>query len=271
MYPVLVYIQNLTGTPDTYGETYFADYIEDRGNDNVLVNINTDKYGYSLDHPKIGILNKRQILNCDPVVNHPVKIYMEKYEATEFAVVVGTNEGRKLNPLMSTSSTAFGSGIYGRNERVGPTAIVISSPFYIKDRAHGDSIIRASTATNNYLDRAISLLEKEEEIFDLLERYEYKYLVNLWTIVFARVDEKFGLDDLEAIMTNYLLEYLNGPRYYDSIDNSSLIVLPINRVMGYMGYNGLYAMDSADEGWNRGSVSYSLDHVGYYLQGNNEQ
>ena len=69
-------------------------------------------------------------------------------------------------------------------------------------------------------------------------------------------------------MADYLVLYLGYNDLFDSQSNEPIIELPINFIMGKLGYNGLLMTDiENDLNWDRGCVSYEYDQAELIIGG----
>lgn len=168
----------------------------------------------------------------------------------------------RTNPLTSTSRTALGSGIYGTvainysNDQK-PHLIQVPNAYDVQDAEHGDTITIASLATNIYIDSILASLAGQS-ISNLLDIsnaiINYDHLVTLWNIVFYRTTQVITKQQLSQLLAQYVYQYRKPSMLLDT--TVEIAELPINSIMRFMGYHGLIATDSYNNGWDRGCVSY---------------
>ena len=223
-------------------------------------------------------IEPRQFYNFSTMVSYTNQTDIQ-YPLQAISFVIKDNVDR---PLEITSRSGLGSGIYGlyvRNEsdipnlRTDPSQVVnkIDCPnaYPIQDKEHGDSITVASLHTNRYLDRIIQALRFNgphenlniDNALELIRMNSITNLVTLWNIVFYRTQDILTQDWLEQTLADYVVRYLQDDSLQDTINGNSIQELPINDIMTGMGYEGLIADDSYNNGWNRGCVSYNYSQA----------
>lgn len=186
-------------------------------------------------------------------------------------------------PLESTSRSALGSGIYGRyvknrsqidsltNDNQSVYLIDCSNAYILQDRAHGESITVASLNTNRYMDRIIqSLISNRELTLDQakiqLRMNSNPNILTLWNIALYRTEDFISYDALYDILASYIMKYLFNASLFDTINGEILQELPINSILNSLGYDGILASDSFNNGWDRGCISYNYSQAAI-LQG----
>ena len=179
----------------------------------------------------------------------------------------------RTDPLTSTSRTALGSGIYGTvainygNDQK-PYLIQVPRAYDVQDAEHGDAITMASLATNIYIDGILASLNNQQtsNLLDISNAtINYEHLVTLWNIVFYRTTQVITKEQLSQLLAQYIYQYRKPSTLVDTMIDVELAELPINSIMRFMGYHGLIATDTYNNGWDRGCVSYDYDTVGQIL------
>lgn len=175
----------------------------------------------------------------------------------------------RVNPLTSTSRTGLGSGVFGTtviNYDSGqkPYLVQVPNAYDVQDAEHGDAITMASLMTNGYIDGILALLGTQPttnylEISNAISNYDH--LVTLWNIVFYRTTQLISKEQLSQLLAQYIDQYRKTTMLVDTTINVELAELPINNIMRFMGYNGLIAVDSYNNGWDRGCVSYDYTNI----------
>ncbi|CAH6419423.1 Hypothetical protein HVR_LOCUS619 [uncultured virus] len=194
--------------------------------------------------------------------------------ASSFVIKDNVND-----PLNSTSRSALGSGIYGRyvsdessisNLLTDPnqSAYRIDCPnaYIVQDKEHGESITVASLHTNRYLDKIIQIVRASSEptldgVEFLIRANSIENLVVLWNIVLYRTEEIITQEWLENILAQYVLKYLTDDTLIDSVNGNVIQELPINDILGALGYEGILGDDTYINGWGRGCVSYNYSQA----------
>lgn len=279
LYPneCLVYIKNIKANSDVNGITHIAKLMRVYAmNDTIYYDIilSTDEIGNRISSNNIVTVSSVNVISNRNYVDIKNKIMYHfplsnDITATNFAIV------KKVNPLQETTRSGFGSGIYGRyiedeknikdfllNNNDKYHIIECPDAYVLQDREHGDSLTLASLTTNSFLDDVIHTLNTENTITKqnislLLNTYYFGYILTLWNIFLYRTMDKLTIDDLNTIFTNYLYKYMTDDTLYDSLTNEKIFYLPVNNILKYLGYDGVLATDTYNNGWNRGCVSYN--------------
>lgn len=190
-------------------------------------------------------------------------------------------KSKKDKPLSTTSSSGFGSGIFGiyfddqsqLNSYLGSLKhkfnifkISLKNPYIIQDKSHSDSITTASLQTNRYLEKLITNIIQNPEIdpSDLIEINSFNNLHILWNIALYRTEDNIDHDSLKEIFINYIEKYFEE-ELYDSKTYEPLYFLPINDIMNYLNYDGMLL---SIPNWDRQCISFDYSNAGQ-LQGSN--
>ena len=72
-------------------------------------------------------------------------------------------------------------------------------------------------------------------------------------------------EQLSQLLAQYVYQYRKPSMIVDTNIKVEIAELPINSIMRFMGYHGLIAVDSYNNGWDRGCVSYDYNTVGQTL------
>ena len=208
------------------------------------------------------VVSNRSYITIEP--KHFYHYTNDGIEATNFVF-----KSDSTNPLISTSRTALGSGIFGTrtvnyNSGQKPYLIKLAHGYDVQDAEHGDAITMASITTNAYLDSILAILADESgsellDIVNTISSNNYDHLVILWNIVFYRTNDSITHEQLGELLAQYIYEYQQPGQVntlFDSITDTAVAELPINSIMRSMGYDGLLAADPYNNGWDRGCVSY---------------
>lgn len=275
----LVYLDDTTDLAPFDGYVYAAIIIEEE-EDEVQVQILTNTLGQEVDTPYVVHVSWDRVLSTRPYRDLFLPYF---YYFAPSEDVIGTNfvdKTQLTQPLTRTSRSALGSGVYGlylthpeeiEEFRTSPDQVVYQvdceAPFFVQDKEHGVSLSFASYSTNVFVE---DLLLESEVIIDPTE---VMHLVRLWNFVLIRaqvqlIDEEW----LAAVLNSYIERYSsNLPRsrsmysysspqdensLRDFITNVPLEVLPINDIMGALGYSEIIASDVYNNGWDRGCVSF---------------
>lgn len=284
----LIYVPNKHSFADAEGYTHIARKVRDyiQGDtvwyDFLLV---TDGDGNRLSTPVAIIVPANRIVSERPT--HDIE-FREIYHFTsssdlnQSSIIESQSpiiarsfviKSNLIDPLISTSRSALGSGIYGlyssnpsnittlrsdSNQEI--YMIELSNPYLIQDKEHGESLTIASLNTNAYLDRVLESLRNEIIDYDtVLARIKLNNnpaLFTLWNIVFYRTKDFLSQDVLDSLLTEYLVKYLVSDSFIDTISGEFVYELPINLILRNLGYDGIIASDPYNNGWDRGCVSY---------------
>ena len=286
----LIYVPNKHSFADAEGYTHIARKVRDyiQGDtvwyDFLLV---TDGDGNRLSTPVAIIVPANRIVSDRPTHDIELReIYhftsssdLDDSSITARSFVIKSN---LTDPLISTSRSALGSGIYGlyssnpsnvstlrsdSNQEI--YKIELSNPYLIQDKEHGESLTIASLNTNAYLDRMLEPLRNEfvdDSFFDTvltqIKLNNNPALFTLWNIVFYRTRDFLSQDVLDSLLAEYLVEYLISDNFVDTISGEPVYELPINLILRSLGYDGVIASDPYNNGWDRGCVSYDYDLAG---------
>lgn len=215
---------------------------------NLTAKIITNSIGEMYKFPQIRKITLDQIVSDRPIkteITPTIYCFTECYN--KFLV----NKSIMDDPLIKTSENALGSGIYGvyikdlddlaNFDNV--TKIDFANPLYLQDKEHGESLTNASIVTNRFLDKII----QQERFGDSYDLGDINNIVNLWNIVLARIDLSIETDWLREIFVNYVNKYLYEPNFN---------VLPINEILGSLGYDGIIADDAFNNNAERGCVKF---------------
>lgn len=291
----LVYIPNRRSFADTNGTTQIAKILRSYIENNILwfdLNLITDS-----DGDNIASNNNIVTVSGDYIVSSRLFEDIEPKQFYHFATITFSDnieypitargfviKKNLENPLVNTSRSALGSGIYGRFVRDSSeiSSILTNSdqsvylidcpdPYILQDAEHGDSITTASLHTNRFMDRIIQSLRPEPELTfdDAITRVRMNQspnLLTLWNIAFYRTGDYITQEWLDEVLAAYALRYLQDFSLVDSINGESIQELPINDIMKGLGYQGILATDSYNNGWDRGCISYNYSQA-IILQG----
>jgi len=278
----LVYIENRNPFADADGSTQIATIVRSYIQDNNLwfnVILNTDSDGDIINEGNVIIISGNNVVSDRSYkdIQQRQFYYFASSSSLEHLIkarsfVIKKNLNR---PLESTSRSALGSGIYGRYVQnfddipsllTDPSQSVyiidVPNAYIVQDKEHGESITIASLNTNRYLDRIIESLRGDpvinlDIIHERIRINESPNLFTLWNIVLYRTEDIITKEQLEEIMSQYVLKYLTDASLTDSINEEFLQELPINDIMQMLGYDGILASDVYNNGWDRGCVSYN--------------
>ena len=180
------------------------------------------------------------------------------------------------NPLDSTSRMSLGAGIYGTyfaepppslRNRVYAIDVSTYRCYPIQDKEHGESITTASTYTNRYLDSLIVGYRNSENVEITLDSEEVSKLYTLWEIVLVRTNDMLPYEQLQMLLSQYLQDFFSRAPLLSTRDRLELVVLPINYIMKYLGYQGLVADDFDNNNDERKCVLYDYDIETVILEG----
>ncbi len=293
----LVYIRNKFPFADADGYTYIAQKIKDYIIDDelwydvlLLTEANGDKLNISTPVTVSGnnVLSNRIFHDISPrniyqFATLPLSGNIQ-YSIQARGFVIKNNSSKEDNQIENTSRSALGSGIFGLyisnpqnidKYKTNPNQQVftISCPYAypIQDKEHGDSITIASLQTNRYLDSIIRALKDGDFIsYEIAHKFikdnREDKLYTLWNIVFYRTNDFISRDKLDEILANYVVKYLTDRSLIDSLNGQPLQELPINDIMLSMGYDGIIAQDTYNNGWDRGCINYQYSQAAI-LQG----
>lgn len=222
---------------DTDTTTHIAKIVKKNKQDCQVI-LMTDSSGeWLVDNDKIIIIPNNNVVS-DRIFSEitPSKFYQISHN------LMATGFATKGKTLESTSRIALGSGIQGiyiKDESLlsrfaGPGdsifTIECDQSYSIQDSEHDDSVTLASINTNRYLDRIIENLQGnyEENIAKIIKINQSTNLLILWNIALYRTEDNITQDELDIILTEYLLQYLTS--------DDLLQELPINFVMKFLGY-----------------------------------
>ncbi len=273
----LVYFNNTAGFSDVLGSTHMAiitNAFQENGDNFYQVELLTDSEGQEILQPTpinvsaSTIVSRREIRDITPHTIYQITNLPDKLE------VGGLTTRSRPRALATTSRSGFGSGLYGIYT-VNPTVYAspvaphihqldFEQPYIVQDKEHGDSITKASLETNSYLDRLIANLVAARGLTtlsasaeSLIEINDIQRLVNLWNIVLFRTGHTISKSDLESILITYLQDYVQDDSIRDEKSNEVLKIAPINKILGFLGFDGLLASDAYNNRWNRGCVLFS--------------
>jgi hypothetical protein len=305
----LVYLDNPDTPPDTSGITQVAfvhrSFVDPNKKTWYEVSLLTDSDGSRIGSNNKIFVGGDKIMSNKNIrkINNRKIYYMEdEIVATNFAsanknindimyISYASNESNpnianknlmSKTPLESTSRSAIGSGIYGKNfpnityaraltlKNTLIHELDMTNAYDVQDKEHGESITIASLLTNRYLDKIISnsiYTKNTDNIGDIIKNDNIENLVILWNIVFYRTGEYISYEILEKILSNYLIRYFSQSTIKDKRNDEPLIALPINYIMMGMGYDGLLADDQFNNGWGRGCVSFNYDNSDSFTLG----
>jgi hypothetical protein len=167
----------------------------------------------------------------------------------------------------------LGSGVYGLANagpseqeaaiKYNPNAVAhdvtMRNPLYLQDAGHGGDF----TAMSKELQRIVDKIHNEygkplklshyDGASDWMEGHqvETQNLQNLIRRVFSRVNDNRvpSVGELNNIISNFLVKY-------NTRDSSHATKQPVNYLMKFMGYDGVYADNSTDNSFSRGCVAY---------------
>lgn len=283
----LIYLDDNRSLPDTNTITYIGEILKEYMSNNVKfydVIIKTDDEGnYIPNSRKVTItedhlLSIRNIKDINPkqMYHYASQTFSEniQYPITANSFVI---KNKSTTALESTSRTALGSGIYGTYNK--PKTLIIdqssyiikfNNPYILQDREHGESITKASLATNRYLDKLLLILNDKQATFDdcaiLIFNNDYSNILTLWNIVLARSNKSIDNNFLFNFLSSYLYDYLNDNTLFDNIYGESIYPLPIGILFSLLGYDGLLADDFNNNSLYRGCVNYDYTQA-IVLQG----
>jgi hypothetical protein len=291
----LVYLFDNNPTPNTEGITCLAEIVERRGNWYDLLLI-TDKSGaYSTVKTYITVSSDRIIsnraiqyiriphfyyFNQKDSITATGFVFKKLADSSKIKLVDGqpTTIQNTLIPkygLLKTDREALGSGIVGKyldktqlrkSKLKGDIVFKIDATYcyFIQDKEHGESLKRASLATNNYLDNIINAAQEDNvevhSILSLIKNNDgFDRVFNLWNITFMRSNETVNKNKLQKLLANYVVYFMTNKQMIDSRTEEYISVMPINWIMQSMKYNGLVATNDYSNGTDRGCISYDLD------------
>jgi len=277
----LVFISNNGETPEVGGTTRIAEKLQTYDNwTNVI--LLTDSNGNNEYNSNIITVSNDNILSDRPYIEIlPKKIYYfssllykNNIVANNFVI-----KDESDNPLRKTTENGLGSGINGHYikniedielMKIDPDQfvyeILYQNPLNVQDSEHGDSITTASLETNSFLDGVIRELKFEKDVtFNIALNYIYNIdhsnILNLWNIVFYRDNKKITDSELDNILANYIVSYFNDKSLIDNTTNQVIQQLPINNILAFLGYDGIIASDSYNNGWYRGCYCYDYSQA----------
>lgn len=285
----LVYIVNQLPFGDAEGYTLVAHTIREYVRDDKLwadLLLETNNYGEPLPVPSPitvsgdRIVSNRAFHDIEPrTIYHFAQLTNLSETGPNFeypiqarGFVIKRNQNR---PLEATSRSALGSGVFGiylKSQDLIPKfrtvpnqsvyAIQCPSAYPIQDKEHGDSLTVASLNTNRYLDRVINAARDEtvrdvNVIMTLIRDNPSPNLYTLWNIALYRTEDYIAADELDSLLAQYVASYFSDNSAFDSVNDEPLQELPINGIMGYLGYDGVISSDVYNNGWDRGCVWYN--------------
>lgn len=296
---VLVYLDIYSSHPDVHCITYIAKIISQNDDDTYDVILLTDELGNTVENINPVTISHDVIVSYRPVHDIQPKFFYyfselqsETINADRFVMKQYDDYKQILLPTLSLTQTTripFGSGIYGKyvandnnlddltideNEQI--YRIDANDCYLIQDQAHGDSVILASLHTNRYLDDVFlsiqaqpnketmdvdSLIIDAENLNIKAPNIKISSLITLWNIALARTNDNISENQFLQILHNYVVDFLTQTTLRDAITNEFLSPLPINYILNDLGYHGILASDSTNNGWDRGCVSYDLELV----------
>ena len=170
--------------------------------------------------------------------------------------------------------------------------VTCERPYIVQDKEHGESITVASLHLNRYIDFLLenlsgnppsdnstknnnpafvnvkiklnNLKNKANQDLRRDDAFMLKNITTLWSIALERTydDLPLTLDFVEAmivdVVNRYIYDYQNSTF---TIGEEDVVVMPINYIMGYLGYDGLMAEDSFNNGWTRGCIKYDFSEA----------
>lgn len=269
---VLVYVENTDIRSNVEGYTHRGKIVDTQGDNYTILIENTYPF-ISFDTVTV---TSESIVSWRDYRTFGNSFY-HKYEIDEVEkrkLIVASNFVKKSdsNSLSSGSESELGSGIFGFKEKLeGTTRITVSSPLFIQDKEHGESITSASSYTNRLLQRPAN----EGNISWIPTHEESEILWYVWSLVLERVNVIIPKNIFKKKSEKACRSFLNAyssDSYYDSYigETEPIAELPINFIMRELSYNGLVSDDSFNNDWNRGCVSYDLDKASIFVSGKSE-
>lgn len=280
LYPneCLVYIKSSTAFSNTDGSVYIAELLREFTLDNIeygefaLIN---DPEGLFIASPRKAFAPLSSIVsNRTPTLipgNAPVSFY--HYSSNE---ITSTSYILPNKTCLETSRSGYGSGVYGiysdsyedalsiKGKDQNIYTIVCKNPYYLQDKEHGCSLTIASLQTSSYIDMIFPIIMSNsttlEGITEIISLNDIDFLLILWNTVFYRTSPNNMLtkEDLHTILKNYI---------YNKIESTDVLYhLPINDILSHYGYDGILSIDTYNNTWTRGCISYNL-HPSYQIIG----
>jgi hypothetical protein len=178
--------------------------------------------------------------------------------------------------IVHTSRTPLGSGIYGRYVEDEDSLTRLSGEsvyqvdghncYPLQDKEHGNSIMLASIHTNRLMDSILLLVQSRSIngyesaiVEDIINQVDVSNLLTLWNIALERTSNSINEVTLKNILKDYAIFFVTDIDTVDNLTGEYICQLPINNIMGYLGFGGIIASDPYNNGWDRGCVSYDLD------------
>lgn len=195
-------------------------------------------------------------------------------------------DSNKGSEITNTLDIPIGTGVFGYCassidaivSALGPTIksrninykeIDMNNPYIIQDQDHYYSLVRASNALNEFMDRMKMTLKKSndderraDEIALLFAAYkdQIEAMYILVTVLLKRTTESIAYDLFYKVLMRYLLSYTaKTSAYIDSYTGKYIFPLPINFVMEVLEHDGVI-----------GDIKYMPISVSFNIAGANK-
>jgi hypothetical protein len=279
----LVYVENIQPFADVNGTTQIAKILRSYVENDILwydLKLITNTEGDRIKSQNVITVSADHIVSSRIFQDiEPKHLYHFVTDQTEYPITARSFTIKKnINrPLETTSRSALGSGIYGRYIKDLSELNILSSNqsvyridcpngYVLQDREHGESLTVASLQTNRYVDKILQALRPHpdatlETALELIKANRHSNLSTLWNIALYRTNDNITQDWLEDVLAKYVIRYLSDNSLTDTLTGDSIQELPINIIMKELGYHGILATDSFNNGWDRGSISYNYNQA----------
>jgi len=255
-------------------------FVGDDGQQYYKVALLTDIYGRIFTMPLQSIVRLSSIKfldaaarNANTTNNETVTSHFYHRDRANRMTATGFVDTGDPEGLVNVGRIPLGSGIYGKYfpDDVQATGeilpeesiyrMIATDCYNLIDGPHGDSLVLSSLTTNRYI--MVALQQQKSQI----TTDQLNHLLTLWRMVFARSGEenKITTELLSTVVATYITNY-HEILYIDD-DNHYLQLQPINALLGSLGYQGIFASDSYNNGRDRGCVLFDVSIADDYRVG----